>query len=449
MSSRNPVIWHEGLFVKPQHFQQQARAVEATVQQRIQSLNDALYGFSELTLNTEYLSFGKVALTKARGILPDGSVFDIPNDLAPPAPLEIVDSSAVNQIVYLALPLKSDGALEVRWPEQYANSRYIAKRQEVRDTHSEDGDSVGMDLAVPNLQLMLGRDDRSAYTGIAVGRIQHKRPDGSLVMDEHFYPTSVSLQAVPALHRYLGEIAGLMRERAKNLAERIGSPGQSGVADVTDFNLLQTLNRLFPLFQHLARQRHVHPERLYIALAQACGELVTFTDEGHLPQEFPAYQHDNLRESFQLLEHTLRRSLGTVLQPRAVSLPIEIQQYGVRTAVLHDKRLLDNAEFILAVRARLPLESLRQQLPKQIKISSTENLSQLISLQLPGIPLIPLPVAPRHLPFHAGFSYFELDRHHPVWQSLRKGTGFGFHIADEFPELELQFWAIRSEKDER
>ncbi|MGF6171200.1 MULTISPECIES: type VI secretion system baseplate subunit TssK [Pseudomonas fluorescens group] len=448
MSSRNPVIWHEGLFVKPQHFQQQARAAEAAVHQRLHSLNDALYGFSELTLNTEYLSFGKVAINQACGIMPDGSVFDIPHDLAPPSPLEIADSSAVGQIVYLALPLRSNGAVEIRWPDQYGNSRYIALREEIRDTHSHDGDQVGMDLAVPNLQLMLERSDRSAFTGIAIGRIKDKRPDGSLVMDEHFYPTSLSLQAVPALHRYLGEVAGLMRERAKNLALRIGSPGQSGVADVTDFNLLQTLNRLFPLFQHLARQRQVHPERLYIALAQACGELVTFTDEGHLPQEYPAYQHENLRESFQILEHTLRRALGTVLQPRAVSLPIIEQQYGVRSAALNDKRLLENAEFILAVRAELPAETLRQQLPRQIKISSTEGLEQLVSLQLPGIPLRPLPVAPRHLPFHAGFSYFELDRHHPAWQSLSSGSGFGFHIAGEFPELELQFWAIRSERDE-
>ncbi|POA16946.1 type VI secretion system baseplate subunit TssK [Pseudomonas sp. FW300-N1A1] len=448
MSSRNPVIWHEGLFVKPQHFQQQVRATEAAMHQRLNSLNEASYGFSELQLNTEYLSFGKVVITRARGIMPDGTVFDIPGDLAPPAPLEIADSSAVNQLVYLTLPHKSEGALEIRWPDSYANSRYVAQRGEVRDTHSEDGDQVPLDLAVPNLQLMLGRDDRSAFTGIALGRILDKRADGSLLMDEQFYPTSVSLQAVPALQRYLTEVAGLMRERAKNLAQRIGSPGQSGVADVTDFNLLQTLNRLFPLFQHLSRRRHVHPEQVYLAFAQACGELVTFTDDGRLPQDYPAYQHDALRESFKPLEHTLRRALGTVLQPRAVSLPIEPREYGVMSAPLHDKRLLDNAQFILAVRAQLPPDALRSQFLKQIKISSTEALGKLVSLQLPGIDLIPLPVAPRHLPFHAGFSYFELDRHHPAWQSLSSGSGFGFHIAGEFPELELQFWAIRSEQDE-
>ncbi|CAJ0557401.1 unnamed protein product, partial [Mesorhabditis spiculigera] len=126
----------------------------------------------------------------------------------------------------------------------------------------------------------------------------------------------------------------------------------------------------------LARQRHVHPERLYVAFAQACGELVTFTDDRHLPEEYPAYQHDQLRESFKTLEETLRRSLGTVLQPRAVSLPIVKQEYGVQAAALHDRRLLENAEFILAVRAKMPPEQLRQQFLQQTEVSSTENLRQ-------------------------------------------------------------------------
>jgi type VI secretion system protein ImpJ len=315
----------------------------------------------------------------------------------------------------------------------------------VKDTHSPDGDYVHMDLATLNLQLTLERDDRSAFTSVALARILDKRPDGSLLMDEMFYPTSVSLNAVKPLKRFLGEVAGLMRERAKNIAERIGSPAQSGVADVTDFNLLQTLNRLQPYFQHLARLRHVHPEQIYIAFSQACGEMVTFTDESRLPQEYPSYQHDRLRESFSTLEETLRRALSTVLQPLAVSIPIVPQKFGVRTAPVHDRRLMADAEFILAVRARMPLDKLRQQFLQQAKIASLEKLAELVRLQLPGIPLIPLPVAPRHLPFHAGFSYFELDRTHATWQMMRDTAGFGFHIAGEFPELEMQFWAIRSQ----
>ncbi|MEL6750324.1 MAG: type VI secretion system baseplate subunit TssK, partial [Pseudomonadota bacterium] len=56
-----------------------------------------------------------------------------------------------------------------------------------------------------------------------------------------------------------------------------------------------------------------------------------------------------------------------------------------------------------------------------------------------------LPVAPRHLPYHAGYTYFQLDRQNDAWSDLMQNAtaGFGFHIAGNFPELELEFWALR------
>lgn len=445
MSSRNPVLWPEGLFVKPQHFQQAARASEAAFHQRLSSLTTAFYGFSELRLNDEYLSLGKIAITQARGIMPDGTVFDIPGDLPAPPPLEINDDASQHSEVYLCLPLRADGGREVSWPDNTANYRYLAQMTEIKDTHTADGDLAQVDLAVPNLQLRRETEDSSAFTRLALARIVERRPDGSLRLDEGFYPTSVSVQAVPALKRFLDEITNTLRERARNLAARIGSSGQSGVADIRDFNLLQAMNRWWPCFLHMARQPHTHPEQLYLSMSQACGELVTFTDENRLPQEYPAYQHAALRNSFKPLEDTLRRTLSTVLQPRALSLPMETQQYGVITTTLDDRRLIDEAEFILAVRASLPPETLRQQFMQKAKVTSLEALNDLVPLQLPGIPLLPLPVAPRELPFHAGFSYFELDRRNSAWQVMKSSNGFGFHIAGEFPGLELQFWAIRGE----
>ncbi|WP_129933769.1 MULTISPECIES: type VI secretion system baseplate subunit TssK [unclassified Pseudomonas] len=445
MSSRNPVLWPEGLFVKPQHFQQAARASEAALHQRLGSLNAAFYGFSELQLSTEYLSLGKVAITKARGIMPDGTVFDIPADLPPPPPLEIEDDGSKDSEIFLCLPLRTEGGREVSWPDNAANFRYNAQAEEIKDTHSADGDLVQVDLAVPNLQLKRKADDSSAYTRLAVARILERRPDGSLQLDETFYPTSVSVRAVPALQRFLEEITNTLRERARNLAARIGASGQSGIADIRDFNLLQAMNRWWPCFNHLARQGQTHPEQLYLSMSQACGEFVTFTDENRLPQEYPAYHHTALRTSFKPLEDTLRRALSTVLQPRAVSLPLETLDFGVMTTTLEDRRLIDEADFIIAVRADLPPQTLRQMFIQKAKVTSLESLNDLVPLQLPGIPLLPLPVAPRDLPFHAGFSYFELDRRDPAWACMKTANGFGFHVAGEFPRLELQFWAIRGE----
>lgn len=445
MTTRNPVIWSEGQFVKPQHFQQTDRYLEHYVNVRLGS--KCWYGFADLELNQEFLSFGKIALVRARGIMPDGTAFDIPHDQPPPEPLTILDATAANQTVYLTLPLRSDGMSEVRWPDTFGNTRYFHRIEDIRDTHSHQGNHTPVALAVPNLQLALERDDRSAFTGLALGRILDRRPDGSLLLDNDFHITGMYLQAIRPLAHFMEEIAALMHERAKSIAQRIGSPGQSGVADVTDFNLLQALNRWQHLFRHLARDADVRPVDAYLACGQACGELTTFTDEGRLPQHYPAYQHDNPHASFRMLEQTLRRVLSTVVQPRAVSLPLEKQGHGVLTAQVNDPNLLRNADFILAVRARMPLEQMRQQFVRQAKVASQQSLHELIRLQLPGIPMMTLPVAPRYLPFHAGFTYFQLDRSHPHWHRLMPmgATGFGFHITGDFPELELQFWAIRSQ----
>jgi type VI secretion system protein ImpJ len=91
----------------------------------------------------------------------------------------------------------------------------------------------------------------------------------------------------------------------------------------------------------------------------------------------------------------------------------------------------------------VPAEVVRTGFPPQVKIGSVEKIRDLVNLQLPGIGLRPLPVAPRQLPFHAGFTYFELDRGSEYWKQLATSAGFAMHVAGEFPGLQMQFWAIR------
>ncbi|MGG5824141.1 type VI secretion system baseplate subunit TssK [Aeromonas salmonicida] len=444
MSSRNRVIWREGLFIKPQHFQQQQRHSEYALHARLSALTDYFYGLQSLAINEDYLGFGRIALVGATGILPDGTVFNIPNDDVLPAPLEITDASVANQKVYLALPLSVNGVNEVNQGGQVA-TRLQAHRHDVRDLHSEGGDVVSLEVGRVSLRLMLEREDRSAYASLAIARILDKRPDGGLVLDPNFMPCSISVSAIPTLKRFLGESAGLVAERARSLSQRIAAPGQQGVADVAEFMMLQLLNRAQPQLSHLARLGTLHPERLHEALVQICGELMTFTDESRLPPEFAAYRHDDQQVSFEPVMLALRQALSTVLSPRAVSIQLRKHQYGVMVAMVNESELMQSADFVLAVRARMPQEQLRKQLLQQTKVASSDKIRELISLQLPGIPLLPLPVAPRQLPYHAGYSYFQLDRQSPAWQMLAVSNTLAFHIAGDFPELDMQLWAIRSQ----
>ena len=66
------------------------------------------------------------------------------------------------------------------------------------------------------------------------------------------------------------------------------------------------------------------------------------------------------------------------------------------------------------------------------------------NLQLPGLPVTSVPVAPRQIPVHAGFVYFELDQTHELWSQLASSGGVAFHVAGDVPGLGLEFWAIRT-----
>jgi type VI secretion system protein ImpJ len=139
----------------------------------------------------------------------------------------------------------------------------------------------------------------------------------------------------------------------------------------------------------------------------------------------------------------LRKALAIVLDQTVIRIELENRRFGVRIAVIPDRSLIRQASFVLAVNANMPPERIQAQFPAQVKIGPVEKIRDLINLQLPGVTLRPLPVAPRELPFHAGFSYFEMDSRHELWRELDTSAAMALHVAGEFPGLALECWAIR------
>lgn len=447
MPTKNRVIWREGLFIKPQHFQQQQRHNDYQLHRRITAICEFGYGFSSLVINQELLKLGRIGVSAASGSMADGSVFDMPYQDNCPKPLDVLNcNDAASRDIYLALPMLNDAINEVVGEHGQLQSavRYREHMDDVRDLHTEGGDVSQLMLAQLTPRLMQGSEDLSAYTVIPVCRIKEKRPDGSLVMDEEFIPTCTTLNVSAQLKDFMNEIERTLVERARLLATRIGSPGQQGIADVAEFMMLQVFNRTQPLFTHLSHQAVLHPQDFYSQLVQTCGELRTFTDEARMAGVFPVYNHDNLTDSFQPLFQSMRQALSTVLTPRAISVQLHQQAHGIRVATISDRDLLRSAEFILAVRAQIPQEQLRRQFIQQTKITSMEKIRELVSVQLPGVPLVVLSAAPRQLPFHAGYTYFKLDNQSPAWKELQHSNAIAFHVSGDFPDLDMQFWAIRS-----
>ncbi len=443
MSSYNKVIWTEGLFLQPQHFQQQDRYFERYVESRCQGLTPHSWGFIEIELEQDFLAIGKFALRRAVGVFPDGTPVRMPDDDPLPAPLA-VGTQVRDQIVFLAVPLRGAAPLEA---ERSAGAdglvRHDVRELETRDATSASNDTAVVEVGNLKTRFLLANEVTDAYACLPLAHIVEGRPDNRVVLDDKFIPTVLHARAAPRLDAFLRELHGLMHHRGDALGGRAAATARGASAEIADFLMLQAINRFEPLIAHCAEAGVLHPEDLFRVCVQAAGELATFTTPSKRPPSLPAYRHDRLRESFEPVMAALRQSLGAVLEQAAIPIPIESKKFGISVAMVADRSLYGTAVFILAARADLPAEELRKRFPSQLKIGPVETIRDLVNLQLPGVPVHAVPVAPRQIPYHAGYVYFELDQSHELWSRLKTSGGVGLHIAGEFPGLAMEFWAIR------
>ena len=443
MSLDSKVIWSEGMFLNPQHFQQQERYFERYVSGKCSAYGAYGWGIQEFEIDQELLKLGKISVASAKGVFPDGTPFSVPDvDDAPPV-LEVAENTH-NTIVYLAVPLRRAGAVDVLSEDGVQGlARYFSAEQDIRDVTVEGGDILAVKVGKLRLKLLLESDDQSGYACIGAIKIAESREDKDVLLDDQYIPTVLDSRATPKLSGFLSELTGLLHHRGESIAGRLADARRGGTAEIADYMLLQVINRLEPLTAHLSQIRGLHPLELYSELVQMAGELATFVATNKRPPVFPTYLHDDLQQTFTPVLGELRSGLSMVYEQTAVGLPLVEKKYGIRVAEITDRSMLTSAMYVLAVRADVAEDVIRGRFPAQVKIGPVERIRQLVNAAMPGIQLKVLPVAPRQIPYRSGYTYFELEKHNNFWKELQTSGGFALHVGGDFPGLEIEFWAIR------
>lgn len=445
MSWDSKVLWTEGLFLQPHHFQQSDRYTEALVTGLARRIRPYGWGVSGLDIDDQVLKVGQFALKSCAGLTQDGTVFRVPMAEDHPPALEVPETIK-DCVVYLTVPQRREGAVEVDLTgAEMSASRLRPGEVEVTDTMGQQKKPVMLGVGKLRLQFALEVDDLADRLAIPIARIIEVRPDKEIILDQAFIPSCVDVRAAQPLDGFARELEGLLSHRMQALAGRLSEGGAArGVAEVSDFLLLTVINRMLPVVRHLTSIENLHPEDLYRTCVGLAGELSVFMTTEKTAPEFPAYRHDDLSRCFAPVIRTLRQYLSSVLEQTAIPIKLEERKYGISVGVIADRKLLGNAGFVLAVDADVPAEDVRRHFAGQAKIGPVEEIRQLVNSALPGITLRPMPVAPRQIPYHAGVVYFELDAASPYWGKMTTSGGVAVHVSGQYPGLKMELWAIRN-----
>lgn len=273
------IVWQEGMLLRPQHLQHNDRYYDNQMKARTQLLGSYNWGFLALELDRQFLNMGKLVISQASGVLPDGSLFELGGNTEPLA-LDVPPNTS-NVPIYLALPLVTGNHIEARRPEQAeVLARYTAYDLEVADSNAGEDSMVQVSCARPDFRLLLGEQQSDqAYVKLKVAVVLDTTPDGVISLDPDFVPSYLHAHASAYLLSCLKEVISMLGHRGDTIAERIRSNGKVGGAEVGDFMMLQLINRTELLLRHYLGLEQVHPEQLYRVLLTMLGDLATFGSE--------------------------------------------------------------------------------------------------------------------------------------------------------------------------
>ncbi len=369
------------------------------------SFEDLTSGFAALKLDETLLAESRIAISSAQGFFTDGVEFKIPEEVDPPEPLKV--------------------------PQDTRDSTVYLTNESIRSGNK------------PRVHLSLKQKDwdQSSYLGVA--RVAQLLDSKTLLLDAQYIPQVTNCRAAPVLLQFVEELSGLLRNRGESLASRISNLNASEIAN---FMTLQLVNRYEPIVEHLLSMRELHPEALYQLMVQILSELSTFTEDSKRPPKFQAYRHDNLQATFQPVIAHLRKQLSSVMKADVVSIPLSHRKHGIYTASF-SKGLLENSHLILSVKDSRPASKLRSQLLHEITIAPVEQIAQLVNTGQPGVTMVPLPVAPKQIPYQSDCLYFKLalDRASQWFAPVNESRGLALHVSADSQDVDMQLWAISRE----
>ena len=442
MPQLQPVIWSKGVLLSPQHLQAQDRFFEDTLRFLSGALSFRNWGFTSLQIDAAGLSQGRLGVTQASGIFPDGLMLDMPACDAAPDSRTLEDCFPPGNATcafFLAVPQDRPGGINVALQRGGVSARFYSELQMLRDENSS-GVEKPVSLARKNLQILAENENIEGSVLLPLAQIERTEA-GGYRLDPNYVPpllnigsndliTGILRGQIETLVSRSSQLAGSRRQRNQSLADFSAS-------DIANFWLLYTINSHLPVLRHLLEAPQLHPETLFLHLLSLAGSLTTFSPKIE-PRDLPRYEHERLGACFLALDATIAELLETVVPSNFVALPLKPLRDSIYAAAIDKDRYFENSRTYLAVSADMNEADLIARTPALAKACSATHIEQLIRQAMPGLRLTHVPVPPRAIPVKLRHQYFSVERSGPAWEAVVRARNFAVYMPGEIPNPDME-----------
>ncbi|MBQ5949665.1 type VI secretion system baseplate subunit TssK [Massilia sp. ST3] len=448
------VLWGEGLFLRPQHFQQQDRYHEARLNQTASALHPYAWGVRKLVIDQDALRNDLLRVEEISLLFPDGEVVRAPGGDVLPLQVRLgeLPASAQSLTFHAALPaLKAHGdncavgdeSGDPREPQDIHDVRYARHDRETQDLYTQAAEAPVSYLR-KTLRLVPDTEALEAFESFPLVRLR-RVATGGFEIDPSFLPPCLAIDAVSGLHASLARLMektlakvnalyGHLREPSRNVVEIRGG-------DMSSFWLLHTASTGYAQLSHFLQHRELHPERLFEAMLALAGGLMTYSRSVKL-EDLPSYVHADPGPQFARLDGIIRELLDTVISSRYFTIPLRHERSSYYQGRLDSGKIDAQATLYLAVSADLPALQLVEVVPLQFKLGAPQDVDKFVLSALPGVKLVHAPQVPPALPVRPDTYYFVLENRGALYDAMLKSQAISIYVPTGLRDLRLELIAV-------
>jgi type VI secretion system protein ImpJ len=447
MTTASKVLWGEGLFLRPQHFQQQDQYHEHRLHESVKALHPYAWGVSHLQLDREALASNTLRVLELSLIFPDGEIFNAPgNDDLP----EAVDLSQLGPgqtlTYYAALPaLKHFGGNFTPSGQAANGARFAQGTRETADLYTQAA-QADLIFLKKSLRLVSESEPRDAYVSFPLARLR-RVSTGGFEADPAFVPPSLSIRSAPLLFLQLRRLMDALQAKVSALHGHHREPSKNVIeyrsGDMSTFWLLHTASTAFATLSHYFQHPTLHPERLYEQLLGLAGSLMTFS-KNHVLADLPAYQHADPGPSFAKLHLIIRELLDTVISSKYFAVALSETKPSYHHGMLDSGKIDERTALYLAVAADMPALELVDVVPLRFKVGAPDDVEKFVLSAMPGVRLQHAPQVPAAVPVRPDTYYFTLDSKGPMYERMLQAQSISIYVPSGMRGLKLELVAVAS-----
>ena len=441
------IVWSEGMYLAPHHFQAQNRYFEDSVHFATASLWRHAYGFAELQIDPDALRNGTIAVLAARGIFQDGLTFDMPVSDRAPAPVEFASGfppDADSITVALCVPERLNQGANCSLDDSSAAQVRYSGVVNVFPDENTGYDYKKVRIGRKNLRLAVISETDSTTIAQPICRII-RDGSGHFETDPSFMAPSLHLSVNDSMTGLLNRLVEILEAKSAAVSQEQAQSGRfqrsMSESNVAQFWFLHSVNSSLAELRHLLHSKHGHPEELFCALSRLAGALCTFDVEAH-PRSLPKYDHVNPGTCFQLLDQEIRRLLELNVPTQGILIDLKPLNRYFFMGDVNDERCLGRSRWILSVYSPVGEADLIQKVTQLVKVCSAKFVAKLVERALPGLSLTHLQVPPSAISAKVDHQYFSLSRSGPCWESILATRGVGVYIPGELPSPEVELTVL-------